>query len=98
MPPEHMELRARFEIKTGFSGWLWLAGSLFPGGFLNDDAAAAVLLGTALPGFRSCKPPWLRLSQRPWDHKPLGDKAYHPGRGAISAHFISPCLALSLTS
>ena len=25
------------------------------------------MLGTALPGFRICKPPRLRLSERPWD-------------------------------
>ena len=56
------------------------------------------LLGTALPGFRSCNPPWLRLSERPWDHKPLRRKAYLPGRGATSTHFALPCLALSLTS
>ena len=29
------------------------------------------VLGTALPGFRSCNPPWLRLSEKPWDPKPL---------------------------
>ena len=29
------------------------------------------MLGTALPGFRSCNLPWLRLSERPWDPKPL---------------------------
>ena len=29
------------------------------------------MLGTALPGFRSYNPPWLRLSERPWDPKPL---------------------------
>ena len=32
---------------------------------------AYTLLGTALLGFRSCNCPWLRLSQRPQDHKPL---------------------------
>ena len=31
----------------------------------------AAMLGTILPGFKSCKPPWLRLSEGPWDHKPL---------------------------
>ena len=44
-----------------------------------------MLLGTALAGFRSCKPPWLRLSQS-WDHKPLRRQSYLPGRDAISAH------------
>ena len=29
------------------------------------------MLGTALPGFRSCNPPWLRLSERLWDPKSL---------------------------
>ena len=29
------------------------------------------LLGSTLPGFRSGNPPWLRLSQRPWNQKPL---------------------------
>ena len=39
------------------------------------------LLGTALPGFRSCKPPRLRLSQRPWDHKPLRRQSLSPWQG-----------------
>ena len=39
------------------------------------------LLGTALPGFRSCKPPWLRLSERPWDHKPLRRQSLSPWQG-----------------
>ena len=29
------------------------------------------VLGTVLPGFRSCNSPWLRLSEKPWDPKPL---------------------------
>ena len=36
------------------------------------------LLGTALPGFRDCNPPWLRLSKRPWDHKPLRRQSLSP--------------------
>ena len=36
--------------------------------YLQDNS---VMLGTTLPGFRSCNLPWLRLSERPWDHKPL---------------------------
>ena len=39
------------------------------------------MLGTALPGFRSCKPPWLRLRQRPWDHKPLRRQTLSPRQG-----------------
>ena len=39
------------------------------------------MLGTALPGFRSCKPPWLRLTQRPWDHKPLSRQSLSPWQG-----------------
>ena len=39
------------------------------------------LLGSALPGFRSCKPPWLRLSERPWDHKPLRRQSLSPWQG-----------------
>ena len=42
----------------------------------------SVLLGTALPGFRSYKPPWLRLSQRPWDHKPLRRQSLSPWQGS----------------
>ena len=40
--------------------------------------ARSLLLGTPLPGFRSYKPPWLRLSQRPWDHKPLRRQSLSP--------------------
>ena len=40
-----------------------------------------VVLGTALPGFRSCKPPWLRLCERPWDHKPLRRQSLSPWQG-----------------
>ena len=39
------------------------------------------VLGTALPDFRSCNPPWLRLSQRPWDHKPLRRQSLSPWQG-----------------
>ena len=35
------------------------------------------ILGTTLPGFRSCNPPWLRLSQS-WDHKPLRRQSLSP--------------------
>ena len=41
----------------------------------------AILLGNALPGFRSCKPPWLRLSERPWDHNPLRRQSLSPWQG-----------------
>ena len=41
-------------ISTGYD----LSASTFP-----PD-----VLGTALPGFRSCNPPWLRLSKRTRDH------------------------------
>ena len=53
----------------------------------------APVLGTALPGFRSCKPPWLRPSERPWDHKPLRRQSLSPWQGPTSAPFTSPCLA-----
>ena len=36
------------------------------------------LLGTSLPGFRSCIPSWLRLSERPWDPKPLRKQSLSP--------------------
>ena len=39
--------------------------------------AKFLLLGTALPGFRGCNPPWLRLSQS-WDHKPLRRQSLSP--------------------
>ena len=35
------------------------------------------VLGTALPGFRGCNPPWLRLSQS-WNHKPLRRQSLSP--------------------
>ena len=40
-----------------------------------------LVLGTTLPGFRSCKPPWLRLSQRPWDRKSLRRQSLSPWQG-----------------
>ena len=36
------------------------------------------MLGTTLPGFRNCNPSWLRLSERPWDPKPLGRQSSSP--------------------
>ena len=36
------------------------------------------MLGTALPGFRDCNPSWLRLSERPWDAKPLRRQSLSP--------------------
>ena len=50
------------------------------------------LLGTALPGFRGCNPPWLRLSQS-WDHKPLRPIFLTE----VPPLPTSPCLALRLT-
>ena len=41
----------------------------------------SAMLGTALPGFRSYNLPWLRLSQRPWDHKPLRRQSLSPWQG-----------------
>ena len=41
------------------------------------DHNSKLLLGTALPGFRSCHPPWLRLSQS-WDHTPLRRQSLSP--------------------
>ena len=40
-----------------------------------------LLLGTTLPDFRSCNPPWLRLSERTWDHKPLRRQSLSPWQG-----------------
>ena len=47
------------------------------------------MLGTTLPGFRHCNPPWLRLSQRPWDHKPLRRQSLSPW--LISTLLYPPC-------
>ena len=44
--------------------------------FYQFNASHSVL-GTALPGFRSYNPPWLRLSQS-WDHKPLRRQSFSP--------------------
>ena len=44
------------------------------------------LLGTTLPGFRSYKPPWLRLSERPWDHKPPKETKLLSMAGAPPLH------------
>ena len=53
-----------------------------------------LLLGTVLPGFRSCNPPWLRLSERPWDHKPLKRQSLSPWQGLhlcpLSPHLAWP--------
>ena len=46
-----------------------------------DSRESMQLLGSALPCFRSCKPPWLRLSERPWDHKPLRRQSLSPWPG-----------------
>ena len=50
------------------------------------------LLGTALPGSRSCNSLWLRLCKDLGTIRHLEDKAYLPGRGAASApfHFTLP--------
>ena len=45
------------------------------------DPIWKTVLGPALPGFRSCNPPWLRLSQRPWDHKLLRRQSLSPWQG-----------------
>ena len=45
--------------------------------------AWSLLLGTTLPGFRSCNPPWLRLSQWPWGHKPLRRQSLSPWEGGV---------------
>ena len=39
------------------------------------------MLWTALPGFRSYNPSWLRLSQRLWDNKPLRRQSLSPWQG-----------------
>ena len=38
------------------------------------------MLGTTLPGFGGCNPPWLRLSQS-WDDKPLRRQGLSPWQG-----------------
>ena len=58
--------------------------------------ALAYMLGTALPGFRGCNLPWLRLSQN-WDHKPLRRQSLSPWQVCQTLP-TSPCLALSVTS
>ena len=45
-------------------------------------------LGNALPRFRSCNPPWLRVSKKPWDPKPLRRQSLSPGQG----HCLCPLL------
>ena len=49
-------------------------------GLNNNKEGSRWLLGTALPGFRSCNPPWLRLSQN-WDHKPRRRQSLSPWQG-----------------
>ena len=46
-----------------------------------DSRESMQLLGSTLPCFRSCNPPWLRLSKRPWDHKPLRRQSLSPWQG-----------------
>ena len=48
---------------------------------LMQILAEAPILGTALPGFRDCNPPWLRLSERPWDPTPLRRQSLSPWQG-----------------
>ena len=61
-----------------FNKWLMIKKNLrkFGGLFhqlqitFSNEINGGLLLATTLPGFRDCNPPWLRLSQRPWDPKP----------------------------
>ena len=46
-----------------------------------DSRESMQVLGSALPGVRIPKTPWLRLSERPWDHKPLRRQSLCPWRG-----------------
>ena len=46
-----------------------------------DSRESMQLLGSVLPGFRSSKPPGLRLSESPWDHKPLRRQNLSPWQG-----------------
>ena len=46
-----------------------------------DGFFSCAELGTTLPGVRSCNPPWLRLSERSWDPKPLRRQSLSPWRG-----------------
>ena len=60
----------------------WEAGTNFYScGSSADILVNTCMLGTALHGFRSCKPPWLRLSERPWSHKPLRRQSLSPWQG-----------------
>ena len=63
-----------------------------------DSRESMQVLGSALPGVRIPKTPWLRMSERPWDHKPLRRQSLCPWRGTAPAQFTLPCLTLSLTS
>ena len=71
-------------ISTHSTGWLQSVGN---GEHLHGTTyyyclnIILLVLGTVLPGFRSCKPPWLRLSQRPWDLKPLRRQSLSPWQG-----------------
>ena len=44
---------------------------------LPFDPAIPLLLGTALPGFRGCNPPWLRLSNISFYLSPIYPFIYH---------------------
>ena len=56
------------------------------------------MLGTTQPGFRSCNPPWLTLSEGPWDPKPLRRQSLSPWQGCRLCPLYLPCLAPGLTS
>ena len=60
--------------------WLILANEMRVE-IMHNKTSRWKLLGTALPGFRSCNSPWLRLSERPWDHKPLRRQRFSPWQG-----------------
>ena len=38
-------------------------------------------LGTALPRFRTCNPPWLRVNKKPWGPNLLRRQSLSPGQG-----------------
>ena len=89
--PFLIKLRTFTYPLKGSTFWLLLGISELPASLLlsfgpllskiRKTWTQALLLGTVLPGFRSCNPPWLRLSQRPWDHKLLRRQSLSPWQG-----------------
>ena len=58
--------------------WDWLVGGTSTNPWKIRKTS---VLGTALAVFSRCNPPWLRLSDRPWNHKPLRRQSLSPWQG-----------------